>query len=198
VEVAKGIPTASVAASHNTDAARQVQRLFTGQPIPTFRVYTIRDVIGVELGGAVKNVIAIGAGVCDGLGFGDNSKAAFLTRGLTEIIRLGVAQGADAHTFLGLSGVGDLIATGASRLSRNYRVGFALGQGKTLSEALTEIGQVAEGVPTTRVLCELAAKSGVEMPLCTAIHAVLFEGRSAPDMIRELMLRPLKNEAEPL
>lgn len=198
VEVARNIPTASVAASRNMDSARKVQQLFIGQPTPAFRVYTSSDVIGVELGGAVKNVIAIGAGICDGLGFGDNSKAAFLTRGLTETIRLGVAQGADARTFLGLSGVGDLIATGASRLSRNYRVGFALGQGRSLPEALAEIGQVAEGVPTTRVLCELAAQSGVEMPLCAAIHAVLFEGRSAPDMIRELMLRPLKTEAEPL
>jgi glycerol-3-phosphate dehydrogenase (NAD(P)+) len=198
VEVAKRIPTASVAASTNPEAARQVQHLFAGQPSPTFRVYTSGDVIGVELGGAVKNVIAIGAGVCDGMGFGDNSKAGLMTRGLTEAIRLGVAQGADAQTFLGLSGVGDLIATGASRLSRNYRVGFALGQGHALDAILTELGQVAEGVPTTRVLCELAEKSGVEMPLCSAIDALLFSGRSAPDVIRELMLRPLKDEAEPL
>lgn len=198
VEVARKIPTASVAASENAEAARQVQRLFTGQAIPTFRVYTSSDVIGVELGGAVKNVIAIGAGVCDGMGFGDNSKAAFMTRGLTEAIRLGVAQGANAQTFLGLSGVGDLIATASSRLSRNYRVGFALGQGRTLPDILTELGQVAEGVPTTRVLCELAGKCGVEMPLCNAIDAVLFSGRSAPDVIRDLMLRPLKEETEPL
>ena len=166
--------------------------------IPTFRVYTSHDVIGVELGGAVKNVIAIGAGVCDGQGFGDNSKAAPMTRGLTEAIRLGVAQGARAQTFLGLSGVGDLIATGGSRLSRNYRVGVALGQGRSLNAILEELGQVAEGVPTTGVLHDLALHSGVEMPLCAALRSLLFEGRSAADVIRELMLRPPKEESVPL
>jgi glycerol-3-phosphate dehydrogenase (NAD(P)+) len=194
VEVARGIPTASVAASINLEAAQAAQRLFSGQLVPTFRVYTGRDVIGVELGGAVKNAIAICAGVCDGLGYGDNSKAALMTRGLSEAIRLGVAQGAEAATFLGLSGVGDLIATGASRLSRNYRVGFALGQGGALQDILAELGQVAEGVPTTHVLCELAAQSGVEMPLCAALHSVLFAGRAAPDMLHELMQRPPKEE----
>lgn len=194
VEVARGVPTASVAASVNLAAALAAQRLFTGQPQPTFRVYTGRDVIGVELGGAIKNMIAIGAGVCDGLGYGDNSKASLMTRGLTEAIRLGVAQGAEAATFLGLSGVGDLIATGASHLSRNWRVGYALGQGRSLSSILTEIGQVAEGVPTTRVLRDLAAKSGVEMPLCAAIYTVLFEGRTALEVIQGLMLRPPKEE----
>ena len=194
VEVARGIPTASVAASINSDSARAVQRLFAMQAAPTFRVYTGRDVIGVELGGAIKNVIAIASGVCDGLGFGDNSKAGLMTRGLTEAIRLGVAQGADSATFLGLSGVGDLIATGNSRLSRNYRVGAALGRGESLATVLAELGQVAEGVPTTRVLCDLAARCQVEMPLCAALYSVLFEGRAAPDVIRELMLRPPKEE----
>ena len=194
VEVARGIPTASVAASISSDSARAVQGLFAAQPLPTFRVYTGRDVIGVELGGAVKNVIAIASGVCDGLGFGDNSKAGLMTRGLTEAIRLGVAQGADSATFLGLSGVGDLIATGNSRLSRNFRVGAALGRGEALTDVLAELGQVAEGVPTTRVLCGLARRCGVEMPLCLALHSVLFEGRAAPDVIRELMLRPPKEE----
>ncbi|HZO88704.1 MAG TPA: NAD(P)H-dependent glycerol-3-phosphate dehydrogenase [Chthonomonadaceae bacterium] len=194
LEVARGVPTASVAASTNPEAARAAQRLFIGQPTPTFRVYSGRDVIGVEFGGAIKNVIAIGAGICDGLGYGDNSKAALMTRGLTEAIRLGVAQGAEAATFLGLSGVGDLIATGASRLSRNYRVGFALGQGRALPDILAELGQVAEGVPTTRVLCDLAARSGVEMPLCAALHAVLFARRAPLAVIRELMLRPPKAE----
>lgn len=192
VEVARGIPTAGVAASTNPEAARAAQRLFLRQP--SFRVYTGSDVIGVELGGAIKNVIAIGAGVSDGLGFGDNSKAALMTRGLAEAIRLGAAQGAQTATFLGLSGVGDLMATGASRLSRNYRVGFALGQGRDLPAILVELGQVAEGVPTTRALCDLAARSGVEMPLCAALHAVLFEDRAAPDVIRELLLRPPKEE----
>ncbi len=194
VEVARGVPTASVAASNNAEAAREIQGLFASLPEPTFRVYTGRDVIGVELGGAIKNSIAIGAGVCEGLGYGDNAKAGLMTRGLTEAIRLGVSQGAEASTFSGLSGVGDLIATGGSRLSRNYRVGIALGEGKTLEDALTEIGQVAEGVPTTRALHELALRSGVEMPLCAALHAVLFEGRSAKQMIRELMARPPREE----
>ncbi len=196
VEVARGVPTASVAASYEIEYARQVQQLFMEQKMPTFRVYTGRDVVGVELGGAVKNVIAIGAGICDGLGYGDNSKAGLMTRGLTETIRLGVAQSAEMTTFLGLSGVGDLIATGASRLSRNYRVGFALGQGKTLDAVLKEIGQVAEGVPTTHVVCQLARNCGVEMPLCEAIYAVLFESRAPQEMIRELMLRPPKDESD--
>ena len=198
VEVARGVPSASVAASANPDAARQAQRLFSRQAAPTFRVYTSQDVIGVELGGAIKNVIAIGAGVCDGLGYGDNSKAALMTRGLTEAIRLGVRLGAQADTFRGLSGLGDLMATGASRLSRNYRVGLALGQGRALSDVLADLGQVAEGVPTTRVLYELAARAAVEMPLCGALNSVLFEGRDAPDMIRNLMLRPPREENETL
>ncbi len=194
VEMARGVPTASVAASTNPQAATAIQQLFTHQASPTFRVYTGADVIGVELGGAIKNVIAIGAGVCDGLGYGDNAKAALMTRGLTEAVRLGRAQGAEEATFLGLSGVGDLIATGASALSRNYRVGKALGQGRSLFDTLAELGQVAEGVPTTRALCELAARSQVEMPLCSALNAVLFENRSAPEMIHALMLRPPKPE----
>ncbi len=194
VEMVRGVPTASVAASANPHAAQTIQRLFTFQNPPTFRVYTSHDVIGVELGGAVKNVIAIGAGVCDGLGYGDNAKAALMTRGLSEAVRLGRAQGAEEATFLGLSGVGDLIATGASSLSRNYRVGKALGQGRSLFDTLAELGQVAEGVPTTRALCELATRSGVEMPLCFGLNAVLFDNRPAPEVIRDLMLRPPKPE----
>ena len=195
VEVARGAPTASVVAAINPAAALAAQRLFSGSNNPTFRVYTSRDVVGVELGGAVKNVIAIAAGVCDGQGFGDNSKAALMTRGLTEAIRLGVAQGAQAQTFLGLSGVGDLIATGGSRLSRNYRVGYGLGQGRPLGEILAELGQVAEGVPTTRVLHGLAVSSGIEMPLCGALREVLFDDRVAAEVIRELMRRPPKEES---
>ena len=198
VEVARGAPTASVAAATNPAAALAAQRLFSCRENPSFRVYTSRDVIGVELGGAIKNVIAIGAGVCDGQGFGDNSKAALMTRGLTEAIRFGIAQGAQAQTFLGLSGVGDLIATGGSRLSRNYRVGFALGQGRSLPDILAELGQVAEGVPTTGVLHDLAMRTGVEMPLCSALRALLFDNRSAAEVIRELMRRPPKEESLPL
>ncbi len=194
VEMARRAPTASVAASTNPAAARAVQQLFVSDPSPAFRVYTGSDVVGVELGGAIKNSIAIGAGILEGMGYGDNSRAAFMTRGLAEAIRLGAAQGAQVSTFLGLSGVGDLIATGGSRLSRNYRVGFALGQGRTLPEVLEELGQVAEGVPTTRVLCDLAARCGVEIPLCAALHAILFEHKSIPEVIQQLMQRPPRDE----
>ncbi len=194
VEIAQGAPAASVAASVELATAKAVQKLFTGQRNPTFRVYTGTDIIGVELGGAVKNVIAIGAGICDGLGFGDNSKAALMTRGLTEAIRLGKAMGAETETFLGLSGVGDLIATGASRLSRNYRVGYSLGKGQDLKSILEDLGHVAEGVPTTHALCDLASKSAVEMPLCNALHSVLFDSRDPREVIRELMSRPQKRE----
>ena len=194
LEAARGLPTASVAASINPTASRAVQRLFLNQSAPTFRIYTGRDVIGVELGGAIKNVIAIGAGVCDGLGFGDNSKSALMTRGLSETIRLGVAQGAEQQTFLGLSGIGDLMATGASHLSRNWRVGHALGKGQALADILAELGQVAEGVPTTHVLCDLASRIQVEMPICTALHAILFEDRTPAEVIHSLMLRPPREE----
>lgn len=194
LEVARGVPTATVAASKSIGASRAVQSLFLGAEQPTFRVYTSRDVVGVELGGAVKNVIAIGAGICDGLGFGDNAKAALVTRGLAEIVRLGVALGAEAETFLGLSGVGDLFATASSRLSRNYRVGYGIGQGQRLSEILIRLGQVAEGVPTTQVVCRIAEERGVDMPLCQALSSVLFEGRVAHEVIRELMVRPPKEE----
>jgi glycerol-3-phosphate dehydrogenase (NAD(P)+) len=195
IEIAQGAPTASVAASTSPDASKAVQQLFLGDPNPTFRVYTGSDVVGVELGGAIKNSIAIGAGILEGLGYGDNSKAALMTRGLAEAIRLGLAQGAQTATFLGLSGVGDLIATGGSKLSRNYRVGFALGQGRKLGEVLEELGQVAEGVPTTKVLCDLAARSNVEIPLCAALHAILFDNADIPQTIRKLMLRPPREEA---
>ena len=198
VEVARGIPTASVAAASNLEAARAVQRLFLEQPTPVFRVYTGTDVIGVELAGAIKNVIAIAAGVCDGMGYGDNAKAAIMTRGLAEAVRLGISQGAQMQTFLGLSGVGDLIATGASRLSRNYRVGFALGEGRSLPDILREIGQVAEGVPTARALFVLAQGHQVDMPLCASLNAVLFEGRTARDLIGELLVRPPKDESSGL
>ncbi len=194
LEMARGVPTASVAASRSPDAARAVQRLFSNPSAPTFRVYTGNDVIGVELGGAIKNAIAIGAGVCAGLGYGDNAKATLMTRGLREAIRLGVAQGAEAQTFMGLSGVGDLIATGGSRLSRNFRVGYALGQGRSLDDILAELGQVAEGVPTTRVLHDLAQRSQIESPLCRALYTMLFEGCAPSEVIRSLMLRPAGQE----
>ncbi|MGC8666960.1 MAG: NAD(P)H-dependent glycerol-3-phosphate dehydrogenase [Chthonomonadales bacterium] len=191
VEVAQGVPTASVAAARNEETAQACQLLWMG---PTFRVYTSDDLVGVELAGAMKNVIAIGAGICEGIGFGDNSRAAFMTRGLAEITRLGVALGARPTTFLGLAGVGDLIATGGSRLSRNYRVGIGLGQGKQLQEILQELGQVAEGVPTTRAICCLARQANVEMPISEALYSILFEGASVHRTLRALMMRPAKPE----
>jgi glycerol-3-phosphate dehydrogenase (NAD(P)+) len=192
LEVARGIPTASVAAASEEDTARRCQALWMG---PTFRVYTSADITGVELAGAMKNVIAIGAGICEGLGFGDNSRAALMTRGLAEITRLGVVLGASTSTFLGLAGVGDLIATGGSRLSRNYRVGVGLGQGRKLEEVLEEIGQVAEGVPTTQAICLLARRIGVELPISEALHKALFEGADVRAGITQLMLRPPREEA---
>ncbi len=191
-EVAKDMPTASVAAASDASAAAKCQALFMG---PTFRVYTSTDLIGVELAGAMKNVIAIGAGVCEGLGYGDNSRAALMTRGLAEITRLGTALGAHASTFLGLAGVGDLIATGGSRLSRNYRVGVGMGQGRPLGDVLKELGQVAEGVPTATAICKLARKTGVEMPLAEAIREALENGGDLREQITRLMLRPPKHEA---
>ncbi len=191
VEVARGIPTASVAASKSPDTAGACQQLWMG---PAFRVYTSADLLGTELAGAMKNVIAIAAGVCEGLGFGDNSRAAIMTRGLAEITRLGVALGARTETFLGLAGVGDLIATGGSRLSRNYRAGIGLGQGRPLGDILSEIGQVAEGVPTTKAICLLAKRTGVEMPISEALNSALFEGASVCEAITGLMLRPPKSE----
>lgn len=193
VEVARGIPTASVAAAESAETARRCQALWMG---PTFRVYTSTDLVGVELAGATKNVVAIGAGVCEGMGYGDNTRAALMTRGLAEITRLGTALGARPNTFLGLAGVGDLIATGGSRLSRNYRVGVGLGGGRPLASVLAELGQVAEGVPTLRAVRALAARAGVEMPISEALHAVVFGGAPVAQTIAELMTRPPRDEAE--
>lgn len=193
LELVRGIPTATVAASSDPAAAAQVQALFLS---PTLRVYTNPDVIGVELGGALKNVYAIGGGLSDGLGFGDNTKGALVARGLVEMMRLGVAVGAHAATFTGLTGIGDLFATAASRLSRNYRLGYALAQGKTVEQALQEIGQVVEGYYTAHAAARLAQEQGVEMPILSAI-AELLEGRTQPpDALQALMTRPPKEELE--
>lgn len=191
MEVARGLPTATVCASATQACAEACRRLWMG---PSLRVYTSADIVGVELAGAMKNVIAIGAGVCEGMGYGDNSRAALMTRGLAEITRLGTRLGAEQATFLGLAGVGDLIATGGSRLSRNYRVGLGLGRGKSLETILAEIGQVAEGVPTTRAMCRLAEMTGTDMPVSQAIHAVLFEGAPVIATIDALMRRPPRDE----
>jgi glycerol-3-phosphate dehydrogenase (NAD(P)+) len=191
VEVARQIPTATVAASADADRAIQAQNLFTCTHL---RVYRSSDVTGVEVAGALKNVLAIGAGICDGLGFGDNTKAAFVTRGLVEMMRLGEALGGQSKTFMGLAGIGDLLATCASRLSRNLRAGIAIGQGKTIEQALAEIQQVAEGIPTCKAAYNLAASLGVYAPITEQLHEILFEGKSPYQAVTDLMTREMKAE----
>ncbi len=168
-----------------------VQQLFASQ---VFRVYTSDDVVGVELGGALKNVVALAAGAADGMQLGDNAKAALMTRGLAEISRLGAALGADPLTFAGLAGLGDLVATCASPLSRNRRLGEALAGGRGLADAQRHVGQLAEGVPTTRAAVELARGAGVEMPIAQQMHAVLFEGKDPRQAVYDLMQREPKAE----
>ena len=191
-ELMRDVPTASVVASLDPQQARAAQSLLMTER--TFRVYTHTDVKGVELGGALKNVLAIGAGLSDGLGFGDNTKAALMTRGLMEMTQLGVAAGGRALTFLGLSGVGDLMATASSRLSRNYRVGLGLAGGKALAQIHAELGQAAEGVPTARAAQILSRRHGVQTPVLAAIHAVLHEGLSPAVAVEELMTRAAREE----
>ncbi len=191
VELAKDIPTATVVASASVENAVRAQTLFSS---PSLRVYRSNDIAGVELGGALKNVLAIGAGISDGLGYGDNTKATLITRGLVEMTRLGVALGADARTFTGLSGIGDLMATSASRLSRNLRLGLMLGQGKNIEDSLRSLGQVAEGMPTCEAAYNLSKKLNISMPITEQIHAVLFEGKSPRKAVRDLMTRDYKEE----
>jgi glycerol-3-phosphate dehydrogenase (NAD(P)+) len=192
-EVVAGQPTTSVVASLEREVATFLQASLI---CPTFRVYTNLDVIGVELGGALKNVIAIAAGIVDGLGFGDNTRAALITRGLAEITRLGVAMGADSRTFQGLSGIGDLIATCVSPRSRNHWVGERLAKGENLSQILAGMEQIAEGVPTTRAAVALAERYQVEMPIAAHLQAVLFEGVAPAEAVVRLMNRPGKEETE--
>lgn len=191
VELANDIPTATVVASADSDRAARAQELFSS---PSLRVYRNPDIAGVELGGALKNVLAIGAGISDGLGYGDNTKATMVTRGLSEMTRLGVALGADARTFTGLSGFGDLMATCASRLSRNLRLGLMLGQGRSLEESLDSLGQVAEGMHTCEAAYLLSRRHDVYMPLTEQIHAMLFERRPPRQAVLELMTRVHKVE----
>jgi glycerol-3-phosphate dehydrogenase (NAD(P)+) len=191
-EVSRGHPTAVVSASASRASAEQVQQLFsTG----VFRVYSNEDVVGVELGVSVKNVVAIAAGICDGVGYGDNTKAALITRGLAEITRLGLALGARRETFFGLAGVGDLVVTCLSRHSRNRHVGEEVGKGKTLEAVLSGMVMVAEGVKTTKSALHLARRHEVEMPITEQVYAVLFEGKDPHTAIDELMTRELKAEA---
>ena len=190
-EVALAMPTAVVAAASNEEVAREVQAAFT---CSFFRVYTNSDVIGVELGGAIKNVIAIAAGISDGLGFGCNTRAALITRGLAEISRLGLALGAKADTFAGLAGMGDLVLTCTGDLSRNRTVGIQLGQGGRLADILGEMRMVAEGVKTTESTYLLARRLGVEMPITEQVYQVLYEDKPAREAVVELMTRDLKPE----
>ncbi len=190
-EVSRGIPTTNVAASGDHEVAVFVQDVFMD---PKFRVYTSSDVIGVELGGALKNVIALCAGISDGLGYGDNTKAALMTRGIAELSRLGTAMGARSETFMGLSGIGDLIVTCTSMHSRNRRAGILLGQGKSLKETLDTVHMTVEGVNTARAAYMLAQKYKVDMPIVTEAYRVLFEGKSARAAVDELMTRDKKME----
>jgi glycerol-3-phosphate dehydrogenase (NAD(P)+) len=192
-EVIRKIPTAITVAADDLEIAQEVQRVFNTS---YFRVYTSTDKTGVELAGALKNVIALAAGACDGLGFGHNTRAALITRGLAEISRLGVKMGAHPLTFLGLSGVGDLILTCTGELSRNRTVGFQLGQGKSLEEILGEMRMVAEGVKTTRSAYFLAQRMQVEMPICEQVYQVLYEDKDPRAAVQELMERGLKHELE--
>jgi glycerol-3-phosphate dehydrogenase (NAD(P)+) len=192
-EVAGGEPTAVVAAGRNPDDALTVQRELSFQNL---RIYTNTDVVGTELGGAVKNVMAVAAGMVSGLGFGANSVAALITRGLAEMTRLATAQGAHRETLMGLAGLGDLVLTSTGGLSRNRYVGQELGKGRSLQEILDSMSEVAEGVKTTLAVHRLAKKQGVEMPITEEVHAVLYEGKSPRDAAEALMTRPLRGEFE--
>ena len=192
-EVARGVPTTVVAASRSRTAAEFVQDTLMNE---TFRVYVSDDVLGVELGGALKNIIALAAGVLDGLGGGDNTKAALMTRGITEIARLGVALGAKTETFGGLSGIGDLIVTCSSQHSRNRRCGILIGQGVPPVQAVEQIGMTVEGYPCTKAAYELAKKHRIYMPIVDEAYSVLYGGREPQEAIRNLMDRPKRHESE--
>jgi glycerol-3-phosphate dehydrogenase (NAD(P)+) len=190
-EVARGEPTALVVASANSEAAAKVQTAFSGA---TFRLYTNSDPVGVEMGGAVKNVVAIGAGVCHGLGLGSNALAALITRGLAEITRLALAVGGQARTLAGLAGLGDLLLTCTGSLSRNRAVGVELAHGKKLEEIVGSMQMIAEGIETTKATVDLARRHDVEMPIAEQMHAMLFQARPPNEAIRQLMERSLKGE----
>jgi glycerol-3-phosphate dehydrogenase (NAD(P)+) len=195
-EVSLRYPTTVTVSSENMAAAEEIQDLFINQNY--FRVYTNPDVIGVEIGGALKNIIALAAGITDGLGYGDNAKAALMTRGLAEISRLGTKMGANPLTFSGLTGIGDLIVTCTSVHSRNWRAGNMLGKGKSLEEVLDSMGMVVEGVRTTKAAYQLARKYDVKMPITFALYDVLFNGKNAKDAVDVLMSRGKTNEMEDL
>lgn len=192
-EILAGQPAASVVAIDNADIANELQRIF-GRP--SLRVYTNTDVVGCEVGGVVKNVIAIAAGMAEGMGFGDNTRATLITRGLAEMARLGIAMGGHATTFAGLAGMGDLIATCSSKQSRNNMVGYQLGEGHTIEEVLAEMNMVAEGVKSSPSVLDLARRYGVDMPITEQVVAVCHQGRSAAEALGALMQRSRKSEME--
>jgi glycerol-3-phosphate dehydrogenase (NAD(P)+) len=192
-EVAEGQPTASVVAIGDPDAARSLQHVFMTS---TFRVYTNPDIVGCEIAGALKNVIAIAAGIAAGLGYGDNTKAALITRGLAELARLGVALGGQTVTFSGLAGMGDLVATCTSDKSRNRYIGVELGKGRSLDDIVAEMNMIAEGVKSTGAVLELARRHGVDMPIAAMVGAVLYDGAKAADLVPTLMLREAKAETQ--
>ena len=192
-EVGAGLPTAMTIASADAAFANSLAQDLSCE---NFRAYTSTDIVGVEVGGAVKNVLAVGAGLSDGLGFGANTRVALITRGLAEMMRLGVALGAQRDTFMGLAGLGDLVLTCTDDQSRNRRFGLQLAGGRTPAEALAAIGQVVEGYPAAKALHQVAARHGVEMPLSEAVYRVLYEGVPPREAVRELMRRPIKSETD--
>lgn len=191
-EVGRGLPTTCVVGAKDKETAEFLQNIFMS---PVFRVYISPDILGIELGGALKNVIALAAGTADGLGYGDNTKAALITRGITEIARLGIAMGAKADTFYGLSGIGDLIVTCASKHSRNRKAGYLMGQGRSMQQAMDEVNMVVEGVYSAKAGLALSQKYKVEMPIIEQVNKVLFEGKAPAVAVKELMVRDKKIES---
>ncbi len=191
-EIDRGLPAATVVASENLEAAARIQQIYSSE---SFRLYTSNDPIGAELGGTLKNVVAIAVGVCDGLKLGSNAKAALITRAIPEMLRVGVHMGAQVETFYGLSGLGDLLATCDGHLSRNYRVGYGLAQGKQLDQILAELGSTAEGVNTTHVLIDMANREGIPVPIARQVHRLLCGVVTPQEAVGYLMERELKPEA---
>ena len=190
-EVSRGIPTTCVVGAKDKDTAEYIQNLFMNE---VFRIYTSPDVLGIELGGALKNVVALAAGIADGLGYGDNTKAALITRGIHEIANLGIAMGGKVESFSGLTGIGDLIVTCASMHSRNRRAGILIGQGKTMQEAMDEVKMVVEGVYSAKAAIKLAEKYNVEVPIIEQVNKILFEDKKASEALKDLMCREKKSE----
>ncbi|MCI9303208.1 NAD(P)H-dependent glycerol-3-phosphate dehydrogenase [Clostridium sp.] len=190
-EVAFDIPTSVVVASKNIKAAEEIQELFMSE---NFRVYKSQDVIGIEIGGAIKNVIALAAGICDGIGYGDNTKAALISRGMTEIVRIGTKLGGNLQTFFGLTGIGDLVVTCASRHSRNRKAGYLIGKGVNIDDVIDEVGMVVEGIKATKVFFDLKENLNIEMPIIDAIYKVVFENLEIDSAVKMLLTRDKKDE----